>query len=121
MAGYFLVAVLAAFGALSALWAAFGWLLPVCSSGWLVCPGRPGTLFFVPLYLWLRWAGLVRCPLILADMGLDDDQRAQLERKGIEIYSLEELSERLRIGAEEIGRGNGNPAGRCQRRGVSEL
>lgn len=100
MAGYFLLAVLAAFGVLSVLWALFGWLLPVCREGWLLYPGRTGKLPFVYLYLWLRGMGLVKCPLILADFGLGEKERERLREKGIEIYSLKELPERLGIGAE---------------------
>lgn len=99
MAGYFVLAVLAAFGALSVLWALFGWLLPVCDAEWLLCPGEAGKCSFIYLYLWLRWAGIVKCPLILADLGLSDAERAQLKEEGIEIYSLAQLSERLGIGA----------------------
>lgn len=101
MAGDLLLAVLAAFGVLSVLWALFGWLLPVCDAQWLLGPGQPGSLGFVYLYLWLRWVGLVRCPLILADLGLSDAERVWLENKGIELYSLEELPERLGIGAKK--------------------
>jgi len=100
MTGYFLLALLAAFGVLSVFWALFGWLLPVCREGWLLYPGRPGKLSFVYLYLWLRGMGLVKCPLILADLGLSGKERLDLAEKGIEIYGLTELPERLGIGAE---------------------
>ncbi|MGN0978348.1 MAG: hypothetical protein ACI4PH_09870 [Faecousia sp.] len=100
MAGYLVLAVLAAFGVLSLLWALFGWLLPVCREGWILCPGKPGELSNVYVYLWLRSMGIVKCPLILADLGLSEKERAWLTEKGIEICSLAELSERLGIGAE---------------------
>ncbi len=100
VAGYYLLAVLAAFGTLSAAWALFGWLLPVCREGWLLYPGRPGGLTFVYLYLWLRGMGFIRCPLILADLGLSETERTWLAEKGIEICGLSELPERLGIGAE---------------------
>lgn len=100
MAGYLVLAVLAAFGVLSLLWAMFGWLLPVCREGWMLCPGKPGDLSTVYVYLWLRSMGIVKCPLILADLGLSREERIRLTEKGIEICSLVELSERLGIGAE---------------------
>lgn len=99
MAGYFLIGMLAAIGALSVLWALFGWLLPVCGRGWILCPAEPDRPGFVPVYLWLRSLGLVKCPLILADLGLSRKQREYFTEKGIEICSLEELPERLGIGA----------------------
>ena len=100
MAGYVWIAVLAAFGLVSVLWALFGWLLPVCRRDWLLCPGRPGEPGFVPVYLWLRGMGIVRCPLILLDLGLSDMEKRDLAAKGIELYGPSELSERLGIGAE---------------------
>lgn len=100
MAGYLVVAVLAAFGVLSLLWALFGWLLPVCREGWILCPGKPGELSAVYVFLWLRSVGLVKCPLVLVDLGLSREERACLTEKGIEIWGLAELSERLGIGAE---------------------
>lgn len=100
MAGYFWIAALAAFGLLSVLWALFGWLLPACRRGWLLYPGRSEDLSFVGIYLWLRGMGIVRCPLILADLGLSDAEKQRLSEKGIEICSPSELPERLGIGAE---------------------
>lgn len=99
MAGYFLIGVLAAIGGLSVLWALLGWLLPVCRKGWLLYPAGSEQTEFVPVYLWLRSLGLVKCPLILVDLGLSQGQRERFAEKGIEIYSLEELPERLGIGA----------------------
>jgi len=95
----FVVAVLAGFGCLSLLWALFGWLLPVCREGWLLCPGKKECLPLVWLYLWLRGAGLIKCPLIVVDYGLFPPERCRLEARGIEICGLSELSDRLRMGA----------------------
>ncbi len=95
------MAVLAAFGLISIIWAAFGWLLPCCREGWLVYPGRRGKLGFVQIYLWLRGLGVLRCPLILLDLTIGEEERRFLEDKGIEIYSPAELLPRLGIGAEE--------------------
>ncbi len=93
-------AVFAAFGLLSALWAVWGMLLPACRDGWLLCPGKPGSLGFVGMYLWLRGVGLVSCPLMVLDIGLSDAQRKRLTDQGIEILTAEELPNRLFIGEE---------------------
>lgn len=102
MAGYLIVGTLAAFGLFSVLWALFGWLLPGGKGGWLLYPGKPGEgeLSFVRRYLWLKGIGLLNCPLIVADLGLSCRERQWLRDMGIELCSLEELSERLGIGAE---------------------
>ncbi len=121
MVWYFLIGALSALGAFGVLWAAFGWLLPVCRGRWLVYPAEPGDMGFVPVYLWLRSVGLVNCPLILADLGLSPKQRAYLTKKGIEIYSLSELPERLGIGAETFDGRIGDHPGRDQRGDLSEL
>lgn len=102
MAGTFVVAVLAGFGFLSLLWALFGWLLPVCREGWLLCPGRTEYLSLVWLYLWLRETGLVKCPLIVVDYGLLPCERSRLTGRGIEICGLSELPDRLGMGAKTI-------------------
>lgn len=101
MGGYFLVAVLAAFGTFSALWAMFGFLLPTVRRGWLVCPGYGDCLTFAYVYLWLRGMGLVCCPLVVADLGLSDEERTFLGEKDIEVCPPEELLHRLELGAEE--------------------
>ncbi len=99
MGWYVLFALMAAFGVLCALWVLFGWLLLPVRGEWLLYPGRQGGLSFVPVYLWLRDLGLVRCPLIVADLGLDREEKMYLEEKGIEVYSPAELPERLGMGA----------------------
>lgn len=124
MAGYILIGVLAAFGGVSVLWTLFGWLLPGSSGGVLVYPGRPGEgeLSFARRYLWLRGLGLLKCPMIVVDLGLTVREKEWLETRGIEIRSPEAFAAGLEIGAEEIdGTGNGDPPGRHQRCGVSEL
>ncbi len=93
MAGNFLLAVLAAFGAVSVLWALFGGLLPSVKRGWLLYPGD--GLAFAYLYLWLRWIGLVRCPLVVADLGLSQEDRRWLEERGIQVWSCERLMQRI--------------------------
>ncbi len=95
-----LLSIFAAIGLMSVLWAVLGGLLPVCREGWLLYPGRSGKLNFVPVYLWLRSLGLVRCPLILVDLGLSDGERQRLESREIRVMSPEEIAQRLTIGAE---------------------
>lgn len=102
MVGYLFIGTLAAFGLLSMLWAVFGWLLPGGRGGMLVYPFRSGesAQSFVRRYLWLRGMGLISWPLILIDLGITGQEQAWLARSGIEICSLEELPDRLGIGAE---------------------
>lgn len=100
MAGYVIIGTLAAFGLLSALWVVFGWLLVTDRGGWLLYPGWTGKLRFVRVYLWLRGLGMIRAPLILMDLGLDDSEKRWLSQKGIEYYPPEKLPEVLIIGAE---------------------
>lgn len=99
MAWYIIVGVLAAFGTVSALWAMLGWLLPAGKQGTLIFAGKADAGAFARRYLWLRGAGFLSCPLIVVEP--EDCDEAWLAEKGIEICTLEELSFRLGIGAEE--------------------
>ena len=114
MVGYVIVGMLAAFGAFSALWAAFGWLLPGVRGCALVCFGVPeeGTLHTVK---WLKGLGLISCPLlIVAEEGK--------ERPDAEICSGEELLSRLEMERKRFdGTGNGDHSGHHQHGGVPEL
>lgn len=124
MAGYICVGMLAAFGALCALWCLFGWLLPGGRDGILVCRenGDADAAHLAHRYLWLRGMGFLSCPLLVVARELKEPERVWLESHGIEICSPAELSARLGIGEEEIGgTGNGDSPGHHQRRGVSEL
>ncbi len=112
MAGYVLIAALAAFGALSALWAALGWLLPSGRGCVLVCLGQPdeGVL---SRYRWLRAMGLFSGPLIAV---------AEEVCTGAENCRPEDLLPRLEWERTQIhGTGNGNPARCHQCGGISEL
>jgi len=100
LAGEFVVAVLAGFGVLGLAWALFGWLLPVCRDGWLICPGRKECISLVWLCLWLRGIGLVRCSLIVVDLGLSPPEQCRLAARGVEICGLSQLADRLGMGAE---------------------
>ncbi len=95
MAGYVLLAVLAGLGARRLGWALFGGVLPVSRKGWLLYPGRAGQLEFVPLYLWLRGAGLVKSPLLVADLGLSCEERAYLADRDVPCLGQEALRRQL--------------------------
>lgn len=115
MAGYIIVGTLAAFGAMSLLWALLGWLLPGGQGCVLVCWGQPDE-GILSRYRWLRGTGLLRCTLIAVD-AKDADPR-----KDVEICAGEELLSRLeRERKESDGTGTGDFAGRDQRRDLSEL
>lgn len=101
MAGYVILGTMAAIGALSVLWALFGWLLPGGEEAAVVFPVRPGDGELSPAgrYLWLRSLGLLNCPLVAVDLGLSDRERQWLEDQKIEICSPAELAAGLGIGA----------------------
>lgn len=116
MAGYVVLGMLAAFGFLCALWAMLGWLIPRGEGVCMICPEE--GLSLVRRLLWLREVGLLNCPLMVSDTGLSAEEKAWLISHGIEICGPKgpEL-ERNQID----GTGNGDPTGRHQRCGVSEL
>ena len=105
-----LMGTLAAYGALSALWAALGWLLPGLRGCALVCMGLPEE-GVRRRYRWLRGLGLLECPFLAV---------TEEETEDTESCVREELLERLEWEAERFD-GTGYPAGRGQRGGVSEL
>ena len=106
---------LAAFGMISALWCLFGWLLP-WGSGVMVCTAEEQN--FIRRYYWLRDLGLVRCPLVITDR----TEISRLERQGTEVWCRDVHISRFGTGEKDIdGTGTGDPAGRDQRCGISEL
>ena len=115
MLGYFVVGTLCAVGALSVLWAVFGWLLPGTEGCVLVCIGVPGAgaLWRVR---WLRSLGLLVCPLVaVAEAG-------EALPPEVEICGRETLLTRLEWERNRFdGTGNGDHSGRDQRGGLSEL
>ena len=116
MSGYVILGALAAFGLLSILWAAMGWLLPGGRGMALVCVGEPDA-GILARYKWLRSLGLLACPLIVAA-----EDAALQPMDGMEICAPESLLFRLELERVKIdGTGNGDPPGRHQRSGVSEL
>ena len=86
MAAWMILITLAAFGAFSALWVFFGFLLPA--------GGNEEPL--IRRYLWLWNMGLVRCPLLLVDCGLTEADRTRLSKfPHVTLCPPEELSFRL--------------------------
>lgn len=93
MGWYVLLGALAAYGALSALWAAFGWLLPGLRGCTLVCIGLPeeGAR---RRYRWLRGLGLLECPFLAV---------TEEETEETEACSADQLLARLTREAERFG------------------
>ena len=94
MGWYVLLGFLAAYGALSALWAGLGWLLPGLRGCALVYMGRPCE-GIRRRYRWLRGLGLLSCPLL----AVTQDE----ETEEIEVCSRENLLDRLTWEAERFG------------------
>ena len=106
MATWIVLGVLAAFGALSVLWALFGFLLPgqcgavtVC-----LCRGDGAEEPLIRRHRWLRDMGLIREPLILLDGGLTEEEKRRLTRQGLMICDMAELSARLEQEREKLDR-----------------
>ena len=112
MVGYFVLGMLAAFGALCVLWTVFGWLLPEPEGCAVVCwnAGVPESLSRLA---WLRNMGFLNCPVIVVSDGAVPD---------MDTCSEEELLLRLKQLCDRYyGTGNGDHSGRGQRRDLSEL
>ena len=108
MAGYVFFGAMAAFGLLSILWACLGWLLPAGEGCVMVCYGKPDD-GILSRYKWLKGMGFLRCPLWVIT-------------EETEICTGEELLSWLEMERNRFaGTGNGDPSGRHQRRGISEL
>ena len=113
MVWYILLGTLAAYGALSAIWASLGWLLPGLRGFALVYMGTPEE-GVCRRYRWLRGLGLISCPFL----AVTENERSE----EIEVCGREDLLDRLAWEAEQFGgTGTGDHTGRGQRRGVSEL
>ena len=104
MAMWILVGMLAAFGALCALWVLFGFLLPVQHGTVTVCLccGQGQEEHLIRRHRWLRDMGLTHSPLILLDGGLTEQERERLTRQGITICDLAELTARLEQEREKL-------------------
>lgn len=93
-----LAVILAGIGVVSVAWGLFGWLLSGCAKGWILCPGRQDALAVAYVCLWLRSAGIVRCPVVVVDYGLDTAARSSLARQGAEVCRLAELADWIGMG-----------------------
>lgn len=107
MATMIALVVLAAFGCLSVLWALVGFLLPGQRGTAMVYQWRDHGEGEQALrhYGWLRDLGLLRCPLLLIDCGMTEEERTRLlkNRPGVEICKLEELLSRLEQERMQLG------------------
>lgn len=90
---WFLWAMLAAFGALSGLWALAGFFLPRQKRTAMVCLCRcpHAAAAAIRRYRWLYSLGLLRCPLIIIDGGLMEQERNRLIKQGVILCTPEEL------------------------------
>ena len=94
MVWYILLGTLAAYGALSAIWASLGWLLPGLRGCALVYMGKPCE-GIRRRYRWLRGLGLINCPFLAVGEGTETEE--------IERCCREELFDRLAWEAERFG------------------
>ena len=93
--GFFvLLGFLAAYGALSALWAGLGWLLPGMKGCAVVYMGAPGE-GIRRRYRWLRGLGLIDCPFIAVE--------GSEETEEVEVWGRDQLLDRLAWEAERFG------------------
>ncbi len=106
MLGFVILGVLAAFGALCALWAVFGLLLPGARGGVLVCLCRQGSEeAILRRYGWLQAMGLLRCPLVLLDSSLPQPRQRLITEKNsnIRFFTLAEFTAGLQKERKELG------------------
>ena len=93
MGNWFVLAMLAAFGVFSGLWALAGFFLPRQRRTAMVCVCRCAFVSQAAIrrHRWLCSLGLMRCPLIIIDGGMTEEDRHRLEKQGITIYTPEEI------------------------------
>ncbi len=106
MIGFVILGTLAAFGALCAVWALWGLLLPGARGGVLVCLCcRGGEEAMVRRYGWLRDLGLLRCPMVLLDSSLaENTQQAIMQMcPGIRFMTLAEFTAGLQEERKKFG------------------
>ncbi len=107
MAGFVILGMLAAFGALCAIWILAGTLLPRPKGGVLVYTARGQEERILRRYCWLRDLGLLRCPLVLLDSRLPESRHQKIKEKchSVFFYTKDQWIEEI----ENID-GTGNPA-----------
>ncbi len=106
MIWYVIIGFLAAFGALCAMWAVFGLLLPGARGGVLVCLCRDGNEnAILRRYTWLTGMGLLRCPLVFLESSLEEKQRQQITESNhnIQFLSLAEFTAILQKEGRRLG------------------
>ena len=107
MAGFFLIGMLAAFGTVCALWTLVSGVLPGDRGGVILCTGGEGLpeLGFIRRCLLLERLGILRCRIIVMDLGLDEGARGILEshRGKIEICRPEAVPAALELERREFG------------------
>ena len=85
MAGYFVIGMLAAFGAFCALWALTGLLLPRHPGKLVILQGTPAQKeAALRRYRWLEGLGLVRGPVIFIDTWEELTSLLEQERNGFD-------------------------------------
>lgn len=106
MAAWIVLAVLGAFGLLCALWVLFGFLLPGQrgAAAVMLCHGEAGEEAVLRRYVWLYNTGLIRCPLLLVDCGLTEEERVRLARYPIILCTQEQLQDQLEQERTHLGR-----------------
>jgi hypothetical protein len=89
--------VLAGFGALSLLWAVFGGLLPSPRGMVLlqICGDLSEAEMAIHRHRWLAGVGALRCPLVLLDGGLSEQELETLRRKDVRSLDLDALEDLL--------------------------
>lgn len=124
MAALIVLSVLGAFGLLCAVWVLFGFLLPGQrgAAAVLLCHGAAKEEAVLRRYLWLYNVGLVRCPLLLVDCGLSQQERTRLEKAPFTLCTPEELQDKLEQERKHLGTtGTRDLTGHCECRDLSEL
>ena len=103
MAALIVLAVLAAFGSLCALWVVLGLLLPrqTGMAAVLICYGDGSEEPSIRRYLWLYDLGILRFPLILVDSSNHEPRQPV---RGIIQCTPEELLEKLEQERKQLGR-----------------
>ena len=119
MAGYLIVGMLAAFGALCIGWIIYGFLLPRSGGTVLILDGVGSPT--LRRCIWLQEIGLLDCSLAVWTENVSDMEAAWLKSQGIEIWNASCLGERFGTGAKAHGSGIGDPSGHHQCGGISEL
>ncbi len=106
MIGYVILGALAAFGALCAIWALWGMLLPGARGGVMVCLCcRGGEEALVRRYRWLVDCGLLRCPLVLLESSLEPEKQQAIMQmcESIRFMTLAEFTAGLQEERKKLG------------------